>query len=199
MVGVPPHLQLPEHGILGVDNSVVVGVEQPQRAEARCRLVRIEELREELPPARDLPVMVAVERQQAILGLHPGSPLDEPVTIQIEDDPVFRRRLQQHTVMIQVEDDRIAAKEAPKEIKTATTKEIETAAPKEGRWLIKNRWRLVENRRRLIDDRWRHVDDRWWLVEDRWWLVEDRRRLGDDRRRRGERGRRQEHPWRIRG
>src|SRR2546425_2646904 len=61
---VPPHLQLPEHGILGVDDSVVVGVEQPQRAEARCRLVRIEELREELPPARDLPVMVAVERSE---------------------------------------------------------------------------------------------------------------------------------------
>src|SRR2546428_7710538 len=158
MVGVPPHLQLPEHGILGVDDSVVVGVEQPQRAEARCRLVRIEELREELPPARDLPVMVAVERQQAVLGLHPGGPLDEPVAIQIEHDTVFRGRLQQDAVMIQVEDDRIPTKEAPKEIKTATTKEIETAAPKEGRRLLKNRWRFVENW-------WRFVDDRRGLVE----------------------------------
>ena len=108
VVGIPPHLQLPEHGILGVDDSVVVGVEQPQRAEARRRVVRIEELREELPPAGNLPVMVAVQRQQAVLGLHPGDPLDGPVAVQIEVDTAFRRRLQQHAVLIQVEDDRIA-------------------------------------------------------------------------------------------
>src|SRR5207245_9423604 len=79
-----------------------------QRAESRRRAVRIEELREELPPAADLPVTVAIHRQQAILGLHPGDPLDEPVAVQIEVDTAFRRRLQQHAVLIQVEDDRIA-------------------------------------------------------------------------------------------
>src|SRR5439155_694484 len=83
----------------------------------------------------------------------------------------------QDAVMIQVEDDRIPTKEAPKEIKTATTKEIETAAPKEGRRLIKNRCRFVENWWRFVDDRRWHVH-RWRRhVDDRWWLVENRRRL----------------------
>src|SRR5207245_5285907 len=61
-----------------------------------------------LPTASDLPVTVAVQRQQAILASHPGDRLDEPVAVQTEVDTAFRRRLQQHAVLIQVEDDRIA-------------------------------------------------------------------------------------------
>ena len=80
-IGITPDAQILEHGILGVDQPVLIEIEFGERGETI-----LDRIAKELSAIINLAILVAIENEQAILRTHPSRLLRKSIRPEIEID-----------------------------------------------------------------------------------------------------------------